>query len=276
LTFASGPPSPPSASGPPPAGPPAGRLELIELSDAAAVAERVAARLLNARRRHPERPLGLATGRTMEPVYAAMARLLALLPVAEQERLRRGWLSFNLDEYVGLNPQDPRSFHGVIARQLSGPLGLDPAAVRLPAGDAVDPAAEAGRYAAELAAAGGIGLQVLGLGLNGHVGFNEPPCGPEAPCRCVELSDVTRFQNAAGFGGDPTAVPSRAITLGLAEILAADRILLVVTGAAKAEVLRRVLESPPTPDVPASWLQRHPAVSVIADGPALGRSGGGA
>jgi glucosamine-6-phosphate deaminase len=275
LTFASGSSSSPFASGPSPADPPAGRLELIELSDAAAVAERVAARLLNARRRHPERPLGLATGRTMVPVYAAMVRLLALLPAAEQERLRRGWLSFNLDEYVGLEPDDPRSFHGVIARQLSGPLGLDPATVRLPAGHAADPAAEAGRYAAELAAAGGIGLQVLGLGLNGHVGFNEPPCAPEAVCRCVELSDVTRFQNAAAFGGDPTAVPSRAITLGLTEILAADRILLVVTGAAKAAVLRRVLESPPTPDVPASWLQHHPAVSVIADGPALGRSGGG-
>ncbi len=247
---------------------------MIELASAAAVAERVAARLLNARRRHPERPLGLATGRTVVPVYAEMGRLLALLPAAEQERLRRGWLSFNLDEYVGLAPEDPRSFRGVIARQLTGPLGLDPALVRLPAGDAPDPQAEARRYAAELAAAGGIGLQVLGLGLNGHVGFNEPPCGPEAECRCVTLSDVTRFQNAAAFGGDASAVPTRAITLGLAEILAADRILLVVTGAAKAEVLRRVLEGPPTPDVPASWLQRHPAVSVIADGPALGRSVG--
>jgi glucosamine-6-phosphate deaminase len=248
-----------------------GRLEVIELPDTAAVAERVAARLLSARRRHPGRPLGLATGRTMLPVYAEMARLLALLPAEEQERLRRSWLSFSLDEYVGLAPSDPRSFHGVIQAHLIGPLGLDPAGVRLPAGLTADPVAEAQRYAADLAAAGGIGLQVLGLGLNGHVGFNEPPCGPEAACRCVELSDVTRFQNAEAFGGDPRAVPTRAITLGLAEILAADRILLVVTGAAKAPVLRRVLESPPTPDIPASWLQRHPAVSVIADGPALGR-----
>ncbi len=271
MSSASGSPSPPSP-GDLPAGPPAaGRLELIELVDAAAVAERVAARLLNARRRHPGRPLGLATGRTMVPIYAEMARLLALLPPAEQERVRRGWRSFSLDEYVGLAPADPRSFHGVIQEHLIGPLGLDPAGVLLPSGLADDPEAEARRYAAELAAAGGIGLQVLGLGLNGHVGFNEPPCGPEVVCRCVELSDDTRFQNAAAFGGDPRAVPARAITLGLAEILSADRILLVVTGAAKAEVLRRVLESPPTPDIPASWLQCHRAVSVIADGPALGR-----
>jgi glucosamine-6-phosphate deaminase len=266
-----GPPSPSRPGSPSAPASPAGRLELIELPDAAAVAERVAARLLNARRRHPSRPLGLATGRTMAPVYAQMARLLPLLPPAEQERLRRGWLSFNLDEYVGLAPEDSRSFHALITRQLTEPLGLDPAAVRLPAGVAADPDLEARRYGAELAAAGGIGLQVLGLGLNGHVGFNEPPCGPEAVCRCVELSDVTRFQNAGAFGGDPAAVPTRAITLGLAEILAADRILLVVTGAAKAKVLRRVLEGPPSPDVPASWLQHHPAVSVIADGAALGR-----
>jgi len=263
------PPTPPAVPGANAVGP--GRLELIELADAAAVAERVAARLLNARRRRPQRALGLATGRTMVPVYAAMARLLPLLPGPEQERVRQGWLSFNLDEYVGLGAEDPRSFHAAMASQLTAPLGLDPAGVRLPDGLAPDPQAEADRYASALAAAGGIGLQVLGLGLNGHVGFNEPPCGPEAPCRCVELSDGTRSQNAAAFGGVAAAVPTRAITLGLAEILAAERILLVVTGAAKASVLRRVLEAPPTPDIPASWLQLHPAVSVIADGAALGR-----
>ena len=251
--------------------PSGGRPALIEPPAATAGAERVAARLLQARRRRPDRAIGLATGRTMEPVYAAMARLLPLLPAAEQARVRRGWRSFNLDEYVGLAPDDPRSFHAVIARQLTAPLGLDPAGVQLPDGLAADPQLEARRYGEAVAAAGGIGLQLLGLGLNGHVGFNEPPCGPEAPCRCVELSDVTRFQNAASFGGEAAAVPSRAITLGLAEILAADRILLVVTGAAKAQVLQRVLASPPTPDLPASWLQHHPAVTVIADGAALGR-----
>jgi glucosamine-6-phosphate deaminase len=247
------------------------RLELIELADAAAVAERVAARLLQARRRRPDRALGLATGRTMEPIYAAMARLLPLLPAAEQARVRQGWRSFNLDEYVGLAPDDPRSFHAVIARQLTAPLELDPAGVQLPDGLAADPQVEAFRYADAVAAAGGIGLQLLGLGLNGHVGFNEPPCGPEVRCRCVALSDITRFQNASAFGGEAAAVPTRAITLGLAEILAADRILLVVTGAAKAQVLQRVLASPPTPDIPASWLQHHRAVTVIADGAALGR-----
>jgi glucosamine-6-phosphate deaminase len=100
------------------------------------------------------------------------------------------------------------------------------------------------------------------------VGFNEPPCGPAAPCRCLALSAATRAQNAAAFGGDAAAVPHQAITLGLAEILAAGRILLVVTGAAKAEMLRRALLEPPCPQVPASWLQGHPRLEVLVDGAA--------
>jgi len=105
------------------------------------------------------------------------------------------------------------------------------------------------------------------------VGFNEPPCPATARCRVVALSDATRRQNAGAFGGDPAAVPQLAITLGMAEILAAERILLVVTGAAKAAILRRCLREPPGPDRPASWLQQHPDVTVIADEAALAEAG---
>ena len=143
-------------------------------------------------------------------------------------------------------------------------------------------ALEARRYASELASAGGIGLQLLGLGLNGHVAFNEPPCGPEARCRCVELSQGTRRRNSAPFsrvhGG--VAVPERAISLGLLEILASGSLLLVVTGPAKASILRRSLQEPPSAAVPASWLQTHPDLTLLADQEALaamdtnpGRSG---
>jgi len=248
-------------------------LSLLVLPDAAAVAEQVAALLLREALRPHHRPLGLATGRTMEPVYAALAHQLGALEAPEAERLRRGWCSFNLDEYVGLGPADPRSFAAEMAARLSGPLDLEPAAVHLPDGLAADLEAEADRYRQALEAAGGIGLQLLGLGLNGHVGFNEPPCGPEAGCRCLHLNPSTRLQNAAAFGGDPEAVPARAITLGLREILAAERLLLVVTGAAKAEVLRRALREPATPELPASWLQRHPALLVIADAAAAAALG---
>ena len=238
----------------------------------AAVAEQVADLLLHAVLREPHRPLGLATGRTMEPVYAALARRFATLPPLQAEGVRRGWLSFNLDEYVGLDPADPRGFTSMMDRLLVRPLGLDPDRVRLPRGDAADPAAEADRYAADLESHGGIGLQLLGLGLNGHVAFNEPPSGPATRCRSVRLSRSTREQNAADFGGDPDAVPERAITLGLAEILAAERIVLVVTGAAKAEVLRRALGEPPTPQLPASWLQRHPSLELFTDAAARGEA----
>lgn len=238
------------------------------MADALAVAEAVAERLLQERRASRPRPLGLATGRTMEPVYAALRRQFDRFSAPVQRTIREGWLSFNLDEYVGLGPTDPRSFAAFMADQLQGPLGLVAAQVQLPDGLAVEPWQEAGRYRAALVASGGIGLQLLGLGGNGHVGFNEPPCGPEAPCRCLALSAATRAQNAAAFGGDAVSVPLQAITLGLAEILSAERILLVVTGAAKADILRRALLEPPCREVPASWLQHHPRLQVLVDGAA--------
>lgn len=246
--------------------------QLLVAADGVVAAEQAAMLLqaeLSRLGRSPGKPLGLATGRTMEPVYAALVAQLDALSAAERQALRAGWLSFNLDEYVGLGPADPHSFAAFMARHLLEPLGLDPGQVRLPDGLASDPVAEARRYGAALTAAGGIGLQLLGLGLNGHVGFNEPPCGAAATTRVVELCPTTRRQNAAAFGGDPAAVPARAITLGMAEILAAERILLVVIGAAKAPVLARLLHEPPSPELPASWLQGHPAVTLVADREAL-------
>lgn len=245
-------------------------LRLIALDDGKAVARHVARSLIADALGPLPGVLGLATGTTMVPVYAAVVAEASLLPAERQQRLRRQWLSYNLDEYVGLPPQHPGSFAAFMRERLAAPLGLDPHSLRLPDGLADDPQAEADRYSAEICRAGGIGLQLLGLGLNGHVGFNEPPCSATASCRPVLLSAETRRHNAPAFGGDAQTVPQRAITLGLAEILAARRILLVVTGAVKAPVLRRVLREPPSPQLPASWLQRHPAVEVIADRAALG------
>ena len=251
-------------------------VALVRFADPAGLADWVASLLLRDRLLRPERPLGLATGRTMEPVYAALARHVNGLTPAERQELRMRWCSFNLDAYVGLDRADPRSFAAEMTSRLTTPLGLDPERVHLPDGQATaDPHAAAECYAAQLAATGGIGLQLLGLGLNGHVGFNEPPCEADAPCRCVELSPATRHQNAGAFGGDPEDVPQQAITLGLREILAAERLLLVVTGASKAEVLARALRQPPTPELPASWIQLHPRALVVADGAASSLLDGG-
>ncbi|CAK6701642.1 glucosamine-6-phosphate deaminase [Synechococcus sp. CBW1107] len=245
----------------------AGRFECFE--QPSALAGRVAELLHQELSGGLMRPLGLATGRTMEPVYAALVARLLALPPDQLNAVRQRWCSFNLDEYVGLGPTDCGSFAAEMDRQLVGPLGLEPARVQLPDGLAADPVAEARRYAEAVGAAGGIGLQLLGLGSNGHVGFNEPPCGPHAPSRSLSLSAATRRQNAAAFGGDPARVPAGAITLGLEQILGAERILLVVSGAAKAGILARLLREPPGPSLPASWLQGHPGLRLIVDRAAL-------
>ena len=176
------------------------------------------------------RPLGLATGSTMEPLYAALCERLRAWPAQPLQWLREHWCSFNLDEYVGLPAADPRSFAAYMQTHLADPLMLPSDRLRLPDGMARDAESEARRYSTALRQAGGIGCQLLGLGSNGHVGFNEPPSGVDSPCRVVTLQSATRIQNAEAFGGDPEAVPRQAITLGLQEILSADVIhLLIIT-----------------------------------------------
>ena len=219
------------------------------------------------------RPLGLATGRTMEPLYAALVARLSNWPTDHLQLLRQYWLSFNLDEYVGLTADHPSSFSAFMAHHLVGPLGLNPAQVLLPDGAAANPEAAADRFAAEIRSAGGIGSQLLGLGSNGHVGFNEPPCGPDVRCRVVKLSPATRSQNASAFQGRPGLVPEEAITLGLREILAAKELHLIVTGAAKAGILRKALDRDDDPEVPASWLRRHPNLWLWVDDAAWGQEG---
>ena len=242
---------------------------ILQLPDCQAVGDQVARMLLASRLTDPERPLGLATGRTMEPVYRALACQFARRSAAERQRVRQQWCSFNLDEYVGLSPADPRSFAATMTSGLVAPLGLSPDTVLLPRGDGPDCAEEARRYAGLLERQGGIGLQILGIGANGHVGFNEPPCGPDVVCRPVTLTASTRRANAFVFGEDPALVPEQAITLGMREILQARHILLVATGAAKAAVLARAFAEWPTADLPASWLQGHPNVTIVADAAAL-------
>lgn len=216
------------------------------------------------------RPLGLATGRTMEPFYAALVARLCRWDPSDLGQLRRRWLSFNLDEYVGLSADHPASFSWFMQQQLGLPLGLTPEQLRVPNGAASDPAREAQHYLQDLESAGGIGLQLLGLGVNGHVGFNEPPCSADATCRCVQLSRATQEQNAGDFADDPDAVPARAITLGLKEILAAQEVHLIVTGASKASILRQVFAGGSDASLPASWLLGHSRVRLWVDDAALG------
>ena len=243
-------------------------LQLME-----AVVDQLEQGLLDSLEHQAFRPLGLATGRTMEPLYAALVSRLRAWPKDRLQLLRQHWRSFNLDEYVGLAPKHPSSFSAFMGCHLVRPLGLNAAQVMLPDGAAAHPEAAADRFAAEILSAGGIGSQLLGLGSNGHVGFNEPPCGPDVRCRVVKLSPATRSQNASAFQGSQGLVPEQAITFGLQEILAAKELHLIVTGAPKAGILRKALELDGDPEVPASWLRRHPKLWLWVDDAAWGEAG---
>lgn len=211
-------------------------------------------------RRKPDLVLGCATGRTMEGLYAL---LVAAHHAGEVDlsQLR----CFSLDEYVGLRADDPHSYHHYLRHHLFDPIGLAASRYRLPDGAASDLPAEAAAYEAAIVAAGGIDLQLLGIGASGHIGFNEPLSSLMSRTREKALAPLTREQNAAMFGGDPSAVPSRALTMGVGTILEGRELLLLATGSAKAEVLARATEGPITASISATALQLHPRCKVIVD-----------
>ncbi len=241
-------------------------MDVIIRPDAAAAAELTARLIADALRARPDLVLGLATGRTMAPVYdrlAAWHRSEGL----DFSRCR----TFNLDEYIGLPAGHPQSFRHTMETQLFRRVNLRPEHAHLPDGSAEDLRGAARDYEAEVARAGGIDLQLLGIGSTGHIGFNEPLSALRSRTREKALAPATRRQNAAAFGGDPDQVPSRAITMGVGTILEARRIVLLATGEAKAEILARAVEGPITAMISATALQLHPACTVIADEAAAAR-----
>jgi glucosamine-6-phosphate deaminase len=233
-------------------------LDLVIVDDEAALsragADWVAARVLA----NPAAVLLLATGSTPMGLYAELAARRRQ-GTFDPSRLR----VFQLDAYLGLGPGDPRSLYGWMKRSFLDPLAISPERVtRLP-GDASDPAAAARAFDRAIAAAGGLDLAVLGLGPNGHLGFNAPPAGAAAPTRVIDLTEASLESNARYWGGRER-VPRQALTTGMAQILAARQILLVVSGAHKHAILHKTVEGPVSPAVPASFLQWGPA-TIIAD-----------
>ncbi len=210
-------------------------------------------------RARPDAAIVLATGETPMGVYRVLAARRQHGDL-DASRLR----VFQLDAYLGLAPDDRRSLYGWMKRSFLDPLGVPEAnVVRLP-GDAPDPDAACRAYDAAVEAAGGIDLAVLGLGPNGHLGFNEPPVDADAPTRVVTLAAASVESNARYWGG-LDQVPRQALTAGMGVLLAARHTLLVVSGAHKRAILRRATEGPIGPDVPASYLQQVAGVTVLAD-----------
>lgn len=235
-------------------------MEVLILPDpgrAALLAARIIARELRA---DPALVLGLATGRTMERVYA----LLADMHIREGLDFSRA-TTFNLDEYIGIPADDPGSYRRYMDERLFGPVGIPRERTHLPDGMAPDLGDECRRYEERIREAGGIGLQLLGLGGDGHIGFNEPLSALRSRTREKALTPATLAQNAEMFGGDPARVPRRAITMGVGTILDSRRCLMLVTGEGKAGILARAVEGPITAMVTASALQLHPSCRVVVD-----------
>lgn len=200
----------------------------------------------------PAPVLGLATGRTMESIY----RLLVQQHEAGTLDFS-GTTSFNLDEYVGLPPTDPNSYSHYMPEHLFAHVNMPAGKAHVPDGVAADLDAECAHYEAVIRASGGIGLQLLGIGETGHIGFNEPPSAFDSRTRVVPLDDVTRRQNSGMFGNDPERVPERALTMGVGTILEARQLLLVAVGQGKAAIINEA--------VSATAIRLHDNVTVILD-----------
>jgi glucosamine-6-phosphate deaminase len=228
-----------------------------DADQAASLAARLIARRLLEK---PDLVLGLATGRTMERVYAELVEMHRTEELAF-EHCR----TFNLDEYIGLGPEDERSYRRYMARLLFDHVDIDRANTHLLDGTAPDVKAEAARYEALILREGGIDLQLLGIGEAGHIGFNEPLSALMSRTRDKALTPATRRQNAAMFGGDADLVPARALTMGVGTILDARELLVLATGPAKAAILAKAVEGPITAMVSASAIQLHPSCKVILD-----------
>ena len=224
-----------------------------------AAARALAGRLARMLAANPRLVLGLPTGRTPIPLYQDLVEL--------RRRDRADFsrtTTFNLDEFLGIAARDPRSYRAYMQRHLFDHINLPPRHIHFLNGMARDVNRECLRYEREIERAGGIDLMILGLGTNGHIGFNEPGRSLVARTHRTRLSAATRRANAALFGRR-TAVPREALSMGMATILHARCIVLLATGAAKARCVERMVNGPVTPRLPASFLQLHRDVEIWVD-----------
>ena len=223
---------------------------------ARALAERIAAAVAA----RPRLVLGLPTGRTPIVLYGELAALAA--------RGRADFsqvTTFNLDEFLGIPHSHPGSYRVFMEKHFFSRVHVAPERINFLHGAASDAEQECARYERAIADAGGIDLQILGIGTNGHIGFNEPAPELEARTHRVTLKAETRRSNAALFGGDESAVPREALSMGMGTILRARAIVLLATGASKASCVERVVHGGVTTAVPASFLQLHGDVDVMVD-----------
>ena len=240
-------------------------------AEAGAIYGRAVADLIKAK---PNAVLGLATGSSPLAAYQSLARIVKDEHV-DVSHVR----GFALDEYLGIPLDHPQSYHSTIHRTVVEPLGLNPALVHVP-GDSLEGAplsdgeriAQAGpAYDEAIAAAGGIDVQILGIGTDGHVGFNEPCSSLASGTRVKTLVEQTRIDNARFFDNDINKVPTHCITQGIGTILKARHLVLLAFGSGKAEAVAETIEGGVSAFCPASALQLHPHATIIIDEEAASR-----
>lgn len=240
-------------------------MEIVIAGDAQQAARTVAERIAAVARSSPHPVLGVATGSSPQGAYRELAAQVGagLLDLSRAS-------AFALDEYVGLPADHEQSYTATIRRTVTEPLHLDPARVHVPDGRAADLVAACERYERMIRDAGGVDVQVLGIGENGHIGFNEPSSGLGSRTRVTTLTESTRRANARFFD-DLDEVPAHAVTQGLGTIGEARQVVLVALGARKAEAVAGMVDGPVSARCPASVLQLHPRCTVVLDEDAASR-----
>lgn len=234
-------------------------MEVIIRPTTASAVKLTATILANALRAKPNAVLGLATGRTMEAVYAELAQMY------RNEYLDFSLArTFNLDEYIGLGPENKNSYRYYMNYHLFNNINIDKRNTHLPNGLADDIETEGERYEQAIREAGGIDIQLLGIGRDGHIGFNEPLSSLASRTRAKSLTPETYAQNSPLFER-PEDMPKRALTMGVGTILDSRNVLMLVTGREKAEILAAAVEGPVTSMISASALQLHPHAVVVVD-----------
>jgi glucosamine-6-phosphate deaminase len=220
------------------------------------VAARIVARIV---RQKPHAVIGFATGNTPLQLYKNLARMHR-----EEELDFSGITTFNLDEYVGIPPTHPSSFHSYMRAHLFSQINVPKNRIHIPDGLAADIPSNCRQYEQAIRSAGGIDIQILGIGTNGHLGFNEPSSSLHSRTRIKTLTEESRLNNAAQFGGQEN-VPFHVITMGLGTILDSRMCLLMAFGRKKAGAIAMSTEGPVTASVPGSVLQLHPRAVIIVD-----------
>ncbi|MEZ0448230.1 glucosamine-6-phosphate deaminase [Cellulomonas sp. ICMP 17802] len=217
-------------------------------------------------RAQPDAVLGLATGSSPLAVYDELVRRHV-----EHGLSFARTRAFMLDEYVGLAEDHPERYRNVIEKEIASRVDFAPGAVQGPDGLADDLVAACAAYEDAITAAGGVDLQILGIGTDGHIAFNEPGSSLASRTRIKTLTRQTREDNARFFGGDIDKVPQHCLTQGLATIMSARHLVLLATGKGKAEAVHQLVEGPVSAMWPATILQHHPHVTVLVDDAAASR-----